>query len=143
MRKTTTTVLRDIYNAWRIQDLEWLASYLPEGFSHAVYIPAKVHPLGGLCTGKQDALQRLRLIAIEFDFLSFDASKLMVDKHRAAVEIPVRYRHRETGVRLEAVFANFWTFEGDWPVRLSEYHDIGRIQAFAKTVAAVTAGHRP
>jgi ketosteroid isomerase-like protein len=52
---------------------------------------------------------------------------------------PIRYRHRATGVPLESVFASFWTFEGDRPVRLSEYHDIGRIQAFANTVAAVEA----
>ena len=41
------TIISDIYDAWRAQDLEWLASYLPEDFSHTVYIPPEVHPLGG------------------------------------------------------------------------------------------------
>ncbi len=35
----TETILGDIYDAWRAQDLEWLASYLPDDFSHTVYIP--------------------------------------------------------------------------------------------------------
>jgi hypothetical protein len=27
----TELILGDIYDAWRAQDLEWLASYLPDG----------------------------------------------------------------------------------------------------------------
>ena len=54
----TETIIADIYDAWRAQDLEWLASYLPNDFTHMIYIPAEVHPLGGLCRGKAAALQR-------------------------------------------------------------------------------------
>ena len=139
MRQSAARTLKDIYEAWRVQDLDTVAGYLPDDFTHEVHIPTKVLHLGGLRAGKQSALERLRLVIVEFDFLSFDASDLMFDKDHAAVEIPVRYRHRETGVPLELVFASFWTLEGDRPVRLTEYHDIGRIQAFANTVAAVEA----
>jgi ketosteroid isomerase-like protein len=118
--------------------LEWLASYLPDDFCHVVHIPTEIHPLGGPCHGKKATLERLRLITVEFDILRFDTSDLMMERNRAAVEIPVHYRHRATGVPLESVFVNFWTIEENWPVRLTEYHDIGRIQAFVKTVAAVT-----
>ena len=138
MVKSAATILEDIYDAWRAQDLEWLASYLPDDFCHVVNIPTEIHPLGGACNGKHAALSRLRLMTVEFDFLRFDTSELMIDGNRAAVEIPVRYRHRETGVPLESIFVNFWTLEEGWPVRLTEYHDIGRIQAFTKEVAAVT-----
>ena len=34
---------------------------------------------------------------------------------------------------------NFWTFEDGWPVRLAEYHDVGRIQSFSANLAALTA----
>ncbi len=53
------------------------------------------------------------------------------------MEIPLRYRHRRTGAVLETVIANFWTFEEGWPVRLTEYHDLDRIKAFAARVAAL------
>ena len=135
----TETVLSDIYDAWRSQDLDRLATYLPNDFSHVVYIPAEVHPLGGVCNGKQAVLARLGLIAAEFDFLRFDTSDLMIHKDRASVKIPIRYRHRRTGIVLETKVANFWTFEEGWPVKLSEYHDIARIQAFAAKLAALTA----
>jgi hypothetical protein len=38
---------------------------------------------------------------------------------------------------LETKIANFWTFEEGWPVKLSEYHDISRIQAFTASMAAL------
>lgn len=135
----TETVISDIYDAWRSQDLDRLATYLPNDFSHMVYIPTEVHPLGGLCSGKKAALARFGLIAAEFDFLRFDTSDLMIHKERAGVEIPIRYRHRQTGVVLETKIANFCAFEEGWPVKLSEYHDIARIQAFTANVAVLTA----
>ncbi|HMK42425.1 MAG TPA: nuclear transport factor 2 family protein [Methyloceanibacter sp.] len=134
----TEAVISEIYDAWRSQDLDRLATYLPNDFSHVVYIPTEIHAVGGLCSGKQAALARLGLIAAEFDFLVFDTRELIVQKSRASVEIPIRYRHRQTGVELETIIANFWTFEEGWPVKLSEYHDIARIQAFAANVAALT-----
>jgi ketosteroid isomerase-like protein len=134
----TETVIGDIYDAWRARDLQWLASYLPDDFCHVICIPTEIHPLGGACRGKAAAIERLGLIAAQFDFLRFDTSDLIIHKDRAGVEIPVHYRHRETGTQLETMMANFWTFEDGWPVKLSEYHDIARIQAFTANLAAQT-----
>ena len=64
-------------------------------------------------------------------------SALIIQKEPAGVEIPIRYRHRRTGAVLETKIANFWTFEEGWPVKLSEYHDISRIQAFTASMAAL------
>ena len=75
MLRRAESVLRDIYDAWRAQDLDQVASYFPEEFSHTVCIPTEVHPLGGLRTGKSSAMERLRLIAADFDFLKFDTSR--------------------------------------------------------------------
>jgi ketosteroid isomerase-like protein len=93
--------------------------------------------LGGACHGKAAAIERLGLIASQFDFLRFDTSDLIIHKERAGLEIPIHYRHRETGTQLETMIANFWTFEDGWPVKLTEYHDIGRIQAFTASLAAL------
>lgn len=135
----TETIITDIYDAWRAQDLEWLASYLPEDFSHMVYVPTEIHPLGGLCSGKAVALQRWTVVSQELDLLRNYTSDLMIRENRAGLEIPAHYRHRETGVQIETVIVNFWTFEDGWPVRLAEYHDIGRIKAFSANLAALTA----
>ena len=134
----TETIITDIYDSWRAQDLDLLASYLPDDFSHMIHLPTEVHPLGGLCRGKAASVGRLGQIAHQFDFLRFDTSDLMLHKNRAGLEIPIRYRHRETGMQLETMIVNFWTFEDGWPVRLTEYHDIGHIQAFSASLAAVT-----
>ena len=44
-----------------------------------------------------------------------------------------------TGVQIETTIANFWSFEDGWPVKLAEYHDIERVQAFTAELAALTS----
>jgi ketosteroid isomerase-like protein len=130
MTKTAGAILGDIYDAWRAQDLEWLASYLPDDFCHVVHVPTTIHPLGGARNGKKVALERWHLILERYEIEHFDTSDLMIDKNRAAVEIPFIYRHKETGAPLETVKANFWTLEEGWPVRLTEYYDVAHLQSF-------------
>jgi ketosteroid isomerase-like protein len=135
------TIVCEIYDAWRAQDLPWLASYLPDDFCQDIYIPTEIHPLGGTSRGKAASIARLGVIADDFEILEFDTRGLMIQDGRAGVEIPARYRHRETGIELATMIANFWTFEDGWPVRLSEYHDVARIQGFKQSIAiAATEG---
>ena len=47
MAKTVQAILGDIYDAWRAQNLDWLATYLPDDFCHVIQIPVDLHPLGG------------------------------------------------------------------------------------------------
>lgn len=136
MTKTTSIVVKQIYDAWRAQDVDWIASCLPEDFCHVVLIPTEIHPLGGVCKGKA-AIDRLRVIASQFDILRFDTNSLITEPTRAAAEIPVHYRHRETGLPLQSTFAVFWTFQDNRPIKLVEYHDIPRIQDFMTSMAAL------
>jgi ketosteroid isomerase-like protein len=131
------TIVCEIYDAWRAQDMEWLASYLPDDFCHVSHIPTELHPFGGTSRGKTASVTRLGVIADDFEILQFNTSGLIVQDGRAGVEIPARYRHRETGIELTTTIANFWTFEDGWPVRLSEYHDLVRIQEFRQSVTAL------
>ena len=132
--KTVRAILGDIYDAWRAQNLDWLATYLPDDFCHVIHIQSTCTPR----CGKKEALERLRLIVEQFDFVVFDTSDLLIEKNRAAVEVPIHYRHRESGAPFESTKANFWTLEDGWPVKLTEYHDIARVQAF---VAAHAGAH--
>ena len=47
MAKTVRAILGDIYDAWRAQNLDWMATYLPDDFCHVIHIPSDLHPLGG------------------------------------------------------------------------------------------------
>ena len=62
MAKTVRAILGDIYDAWRAQNIDWMAAYLPDDFCHVIHIPADLNPHGGTRNGKKDALERLRLI---------------------------------------------------------------------------------
>jgi hypothetical protein len=52
-------------------------------------------------------MDRIRAVAAEFDFLKFDTSSLIAEASHVAVEIPIYYRHRETGVPLQTTFVDF------------------------------------
>jgi ketosteroid isomerase-like protein len=86
----------------------------------------------------RDALDRLARIVEDYEFEQFDTSGLLAAKSRAAVEIPLRYCHRQSGARLETSLVDIWTFEAGWPVQLVEYHDIARIRSFMATLPAST-----
>jgi hypothetical protein len=91
MAKTVRAILGDIYDAWRAQNLDWLGGYLPDDFCHVIHVPVELHPLGGTRRGKKEALARLQLIVAEFHFDEIDTSDLLVERNRAAVEVPIRY----------------------------------------------------
>ena len=134
----TETIIGDIYDAWRAQDLDWLASYLPDDFSHMIYIPLEVHPLGGLCRGKEAAVERLGLIAMQFDCLHFDTSDLMIRKERAGLEIPLRYRHRETGIQIRDQDGELLDLRGRLAGRARRVSRYRPVQAFTASLAALT-----
>jgi len=127
MTQTMETILGDIYDAWRAQDLDWLGSYLPDDFCHVMYLPSELYPEGGACQGKARVIERWRAIMPTFEVLRYDTSNLLINKNGAAAEIVMQYRHRATGEVLEATKANFWTFEAGWPVKLTEYYDVASI----------------
>ncbi len=100
------TIVCEIYDAWRAQDLEWLASYLPDDFCHIIHIPTEIHSLGGMARGKAATIERLAVIADDFDFLRFDTGGLIAQEDKAAVEIlstigierPARPSKRQSGI---------------------------------------------
>jgi ketosteroid isomerase-like protein len=130
MAKTVGAILGDIYDAWRAHDLDWLASYLPDDFCHVVHVPESVHPLGGARKGKRLAIERWAVMLARYEILRYDTNDIIIERNRAAVEIPMHYRDRETGTVLETTKANFWTMEDGWPVKLTEYYDLAELQKF-------------
>ena len=127
-------ILNDIYDAYRAQNLDWLGTYLPEDFCHVLHVPATVHQMAGARQGKQAVLDRIRVCIAPYDFLSFDTSTLLIEGDRAAVEIAFHYRHKKTGKELRGLKANIWALEENWPVKLTEYYDVGVLQAFLQTI---------
>jgi len=134
MAKTAGAVLGDIYDAWRAQDLDWLASYLPDEFCHVMHFPTDIHPSAGLRQGKKAAVERWRPFVEDYEIVSFDTSDLIIERNRAAVEIPFHYRHKPTGKALVTIKANFWTLEDGWPVKLTEYYDVACLQSFVGSI---------
>jgi ketosteroid isomerase-like protein len=135
----TKTILSDFYDAWRDQDVDRMASYLPHDFAHVIHVPSELEPLGGERLGKAASLEPLAQIFAQYDCLSLEASEMMIEGDRAAVEIEMHCRHRETREVVKATKANFWTLESGWPVSLTEYYVVRPFQDLMTTVVGRNA----
>jgi ketosteroid isomerase-like protein len=132
MTHSAQSLLTDIYDAWRAQNLDLLATYLPDDFSHFINIPTEIHPLGEVRHGKAAVLDRLGLIFQQFDTKRLETGHIAPHTHGVAVEVRTQCRHRESGAWLDTTKSNFWTLEDGWPVKLFEHYDLDRFRAFMK-----------
>jgi ketosteroid isomerase-like protein len=137
MRDAIRTMLEDFYDAWRHQDFDWLGSYLPSDFRHTIKLPTALYPLAGTRDGKMRVLDHWRRVTQQFDVLQYDITAVAIDDDHAAVELAVRYRHKETGAILETAKTNFWTFEAGWPVTLTEHYNAADLLRFKNDLAAL------
>ena len=134
MTHSTQALLDDIYDAWRAHDLDLLATYLPDDFSHFINIPTEMHPLGEVRHGKAAVLERLGLIFQQFDTKSLETGPIAPSTHGVAVEVLTHCRHRASGASLDTTKSNLWTLEDGWPVKLFEHYDLDRFKAFMEAV---------
>ena len=132
MTFSAQSLLTDIYDAWRAQNLDLLASHLPDDFSHFINIPTEMHPLGEARHGKVAVLERFGLIFQQFDVEHLEADHIAFNNNSATVQVRKRCRHRESGAVLDLARSDLWTLEDGWPVKLFEHYDLDRFRAFMK-----------
>lgn len=132
MPDSAKSTLIEIYDAWRAHDLDWLGSYLPADFSHAMNIPAETLSLSGMRDGKCAALDRLKDIFDSFDTQHLEPGELIVEEDRAVAEVTTRCRHRASGTWLCTTKKHVWRIEDGWPVELVEFYDLDQFDAFMK-----------
>ena len=134
MSLSAETILTDIYDAWRAHNLDLLATYLPDDFSHFINVPTEMHPLGEARHGKDAVIERLGLIFQQFDIQQLEIGHIAVSADSASVEVRTRCRHRPSGTVLDVTKSNLWTLEDGWPVKLFEHYDLDRLQTFMQEV---------
>jgi hypothetical protein len=135
MAEMTKSMLVDIYDAWRAHDLDWLATYLPDDFSHSINIPSELYPLGGVRRGKREALERLHKVFQQFDTRHFEFNLAGVSGSCATVEIEAHCLHGPSGALLHTVKKNIWRLEDGWPVGLEEVYDLEGFKTFLNSVS--------
>jgi ketosteroid isomerase-like protein len=136
MSHQVESILSDIYDAWRAHNLDLLASYLPDDFSHFINIPTELHPLREARHGKAAVLKRLNQIFEQFDTEQLEISAITVRAEGASVQVQTRCQHRQSGAVLDITKSNLGSLEHGWPVKLFEHYDLERFKAFMQNVGA-------
>lgn len=135
MTDANRQLLETLYAHWRRQDVDGTVASLPEDWIHDVHVPPEILPLGGPRIG-QEAVERLRQLVDQFEFLAFEPGPIMIEGGFAALRPKVSYVHKSTQGVFATSMAHFWTFEDGTPTRLDEYHSVASILQLMKQMAA-------
>jgi hypothetical protein len=136
MQKLAKTTLVDIYDAWRDHDLDRLATYLPNDFSHYLNIPVEMISVGGLRQGKAAAIERLGQIFDSFDTQCIEPGAINLDDIGASTDVQSHCLHRTSRTWLHTTKRHVWLIEDGWPVSLSEFYDLKEFEAFMRGAKA-------
>jgi hypothetical protein len=126
-----------IYDAWRDHDLDRLASYMPNDFSHHMNIPLEMLAVGGVRLGKEAAIERLRQIFDSFDTQFIEPGPMHLDDIGASLDVQSYCLHRRSRTWPHRTKKHVWLLEDGWPISLSEFYDLDEFEVFMKgTLAA-------
>lgn len=132
MTEVNHDLLQAIYKALHKRDTEVLGRYLAEDVQHNIRVPADVHPMGGLRTGKVAVIERFNEIGRRFNTLSFAIESLLVGGASAAAQIRVASLHKISGEQYRSKLVHFWSFRDGLVTMIDEYHDMADVLSFTE-----------
>ena len=135
MRAQVHTVLEAMYASWAVKDLEAVLACCADDILFILHVPTEVVAFAGETRGKADLAPRLQAILRDFDFLNYRPRLIAEDDDGFHTQIHYHFRHKATGHEIEGTMRHIGRVEGDKIVRLEEFHDTPRVQAFFELLA--------
>ncbi len=135
----TATLLHAIYKAYRENRVADMLGYLDEDFCYVLHLPEEAVAGGDKPRDKAGTAELLEYIHDTYEFLSFDPGPIIASDDKATVHPQIRIRDRRTGTVLETRLVHTWRVKDGKALELDERHDLAKIEAFLKSVAAAEA----
>lgn len=128
-----TAALHEFYRCYRERRLAEAVALLSDDFQFKAHIPnAPLDPL------RPRSRAEFTLICHKFlddyDILTFEAGPFTVFDGVASGPAQGVFRHKKTGNVLELAFRHTWRFADGKIVELQQEYDVGKVQAFLKSV---------
>lgn len=127
--------LQGIWAAWIKRDKAATLEFFSHDVEYAIFIPQEVLPFGGVTRGKAALSDRLQMILDQFDTLSYAPVFHGSDNDTARGIVHYHFAHKATGETIDGLMRHVAKMKDGLIVRLEEYHDIDRIQAFMRLVS--------
>jgi ketosteroid isomerase-like protein len=125
------------FNAvWDAGDIEGVLALLADNAEYELHISKEVLPYGGLACGRADIGDKLRLMRADWEYILYRPFSLAADGSIVRFQVEFMYRHRESGQVLSGRFRLVMRVEDGKILRVDEFHDRAKVEAFMRLVRA-------
>lgn len=115
-------VVKSLYDAYAKRDIKGALDHCANDVVfHWVAEPEARYT--GVANGKQEFLARLMMLDRDFDYQSYVPVEIIDGGDKVAAQVEIHLVHKETGRKLFARTANFWTLRDGKVVKMIEYYD--------------------
>jgi ketosteroid isomerase-like protein len=129
---STAEVVRSFNAAWAAGDIAAAMMFVAENAAYALYISNELMPVGGETIGHANIELALRRIRADFDYLLYRPLTMFIDGDTVRFQVEFSYRHRRSGEVLSGRFRLVVRVEGGKIMRVDEYHDRAKVEAFLR-----------
>jgi ketosteroid isomerase-like protein len=125
-------VVRRFNTFWVAADIDSAIRLVAEHAVYALYISDDLLPFGGETAGRDNIAAVLRQIRRDYEYLLYRPLDLKPDGNEVRFQVEFMYRHLRSGEVLSGRFRHIMRIEDDLIVRVDEYHDRAKVEAFMR-----------
>jgi ketosteroid isomerase-like protein len=141
MSDDAITILEALWTAWARRDKAATLALVADGIRYTMHIPPEIVPFGTTANeptiGKRALSDQLQTILDIFETVAYSGRVVGIVEARIHGQVSYLFRHKLTGEEIEGVMRHVVSIEEGRIATIDEYHDVERIKAFMRLVAAV------
>jgi ketosteroid isomerase-like protein len=140
MSDDAITVLEALWAAWARRDKAATLALVTDDIRYTMHIPPEIVPFGTTANeptiGKRALSDQLQTILDIFETVAYSGRVAGMVEARIHGQVSYLFRHKLTGEEIEGVMRHVVRIEAGRIATIDEYHDVERVKAFMRLVAA-------
>jgi ketosteroid isomerase-like protein len=128
-------VVSQFCEAWASGDIDGAMGFVAQHCVYTLFIDGELLPAGGETAGRDNIESGLRLLRGQFEYLLYRPRDINADGGNVRCQVEFMYRHRASGEILSGRFRLVMHVDGGVIVKVHEYHDRARVEAFLRLYA--------
>ncbi len=142
MSVVAITVIEALWAAWARRDKAATLALVSDDIRFTLHIPPEIVPFGTtpneLTIGKRALSDQLQTILDIFETIAYSGRVLGIIEGRVHGQVSYIFRHKLTGEEIDGVMRHLVRIVDGRITVIEEYHDVERVKAFMRLVAAVS-----
>ncbi|MEM7067416.1 MAG: nuclear transport factor 2 family protein [Pseudomonadota bacterium] len=121
--------IQECYAAYAARDLEGTMKPFADNVCFEWTADSKHSKFSGCSNGREKMIERLAILAEQFEFLEVKLLDLIVEGNKAAARIEMKLKSNQTGEEFTNHSGHFWQFEDGVCTEFAEYYDTALVGA--------------